>query len=121
MKFKHLLPGQKLLLEELGVLNGCGPGDWRIHFDWFFRASCFEHDWNYAVGGTEADRRWADWGFYQAMKKDTIRLAWYKKPYARLKAWLCYTAVRLGGKRCFHYGEPRSYESILSASTDKRS
>ena len=61
------------------------------------------HDYNYAVGGTEADRRWADWGFYQAMVKDTKRLPWWRQPGARFNAWIFYRLVRWFGKKNFSF------------------
>lgn len=91
-------------LQDAGILNGCGPESWKGRGpNWLFRACCYQHDYNYAVGGKEADRRWSDWGFYSAMRKDIRRLPWYRRPLARIKAWLFYTAVRLFGKKHFNY------------------
>ncbi len=95
-------------------MNGCGPQNWRgPRPDWFFKASCDEHDWNYAVGGTEADRRWADWGFYAAMIKDTRRLSFFARIAARWQAWIFYKLVRWRGAEHFHYDEKRTYEEII--------
>jgi len=116
MKYADLNQEQRIMLQEANILNGCGPSNWRgPRPDWFFRARCMEHDWNYAVGGSEADRRWADWGFYQAMIKDTRRLGFFSRIYARFKAWVFYRVVRWKGGEHFHYGEPRTYEQITGA------
>lgn len=121
MIFKMLSISQKNTLREAGVLNGCGPRDWRWpKINWFFEASCFEHDYNYAVGGTEADRKRADWGFFEAMKRDITLISWWKRPFARIQAQIFYTLVRFLGKSRFYYGEKRSYDDILAAGNSAR-
>ena len=116
MSYKSLTEQQRSLLYELKITNGCGPEDWRWpKLNWFFKANCLEHDYNYAVGGIEADRRMYDWGFYKAMLDDTRRVAWYARPYARMKAWVFYTIVRLRGKSRFHYGKKRTYQELIDA------
>jgi len=105
-QYRELTLEDREQLVEAGILNGCGPSSWRGRApQWLFRACCMEHDWNYTVGGQEADRRWADWGFYTAMLKDTIRLSIYQQPWARIVAWLFYQAVRWKGKPQFTYRE----------------
>ena len=106
MKYNELTLKDRERLTEAGILNGCGPANWRgAAPQWFFKACCMEHDYNYALGGTEADRRWADWGFYVAMIKDIMRLPWYKRPFARIVAWVFYRAVRWQGAKQFNYRE----------------
>jgi len=113
-RYKDLDAEQRQRLLDAGILNGCGPQDWRkIKFNWLFTANCHEHDYNYAVGGTEADRRWADWGFYQAMVRDTRRLVWWKRWYARAEAWIRYQAVRWFGSRYWSYDGPE--EKLLES------
>ena len=105
-KYSELSPAGRQKLMDANVLNGCGPSNWRgPRPNWFFKASCLEHDYNYAVGNTEADRRWADWGFYTAMIKDTYRLPWWQRPFARFQAWMFYTSVRFFGKSAYNYGD----------------
>jgi hypothetical protein len=101
-------------LKDVGILDGCGPTSWRGNGpNWLFRACCFEHDYNYAKGGTEADRRWADWGFYQAMVKDTHRLSWWIQPFARIQAWIFYKSVRIFGKKHFSPVIPTDLNSLI--------
>lgn len=103
-KYRELTLADKATLRNVNILNGCGPQSWRGNGpNWLFKANCFEHDYNYAAGGTEADRRWADWGFYQAMLKDTRRLPWWQQYFARWQAWIFYTMVRLFGRSSFNY------------------
>jgi len=98
-------------------LNGCGPKSWKGKGpNWLFKACCLEHDYNYAAGGTEADRRWADWGFYQAMVKDTHRLGWWLQPFARLEAWFFYKMVRLFGKKHFSTVQPKDIDMMINGS-----
>ena len=107
MKYKFLTSEQRATLEERGILNGCGPQSWHGWGpNWLFKADCYEHDYNYAVGGSEADRRMADWGFYIAMIQDTKRLVWFRQPFARLNAWIFYQAVRMFGKKHYNYQGP---------------
>jgi len=115
-KYRELSDAGRQKLIDAGVLNGCGPENWRGKGpNWLFRADCLEHDYNYAAGGTEADRRWADWGFYQAMLKDICRLPWWVKPYARIQAWIFYTTVRFFGKSSFNYGKkPENIDEMIN-------
>ena len=116
MKFKSLTPTQHTLLHNAGRLNGCGPEDWRgTRPKFFFTADCNEHDWNYIVGGTEADRFKADAGFYKAMLSDVRMLAWWRRPWARLLAALFYHGVRRLGASSFRYGEKyTTFEEVLN-------
>ena len=103
-KWENLTPEHLQALRDRGILNGCGPENWRgPRPNFFFKASCDQHDYNYYVGGTEEDRRWADWGFYQAMLKDLRRLGFWQRLYGRLKAYLFYRLVRKYGKAHFNY------------------
>lgn len=104
-KYEELSQAGKKKLADANILNGCGPQSWKGRGpNWLFKADCYLHDYNYAAGGCEADRRWADWGFYQAMLKDVRRLPWWRRPLARINAWVFYTLVRWFGKSNFHYG-----------------
>lgn len=92
--------------ERAVLTNGCGgKGGWINPPDFMYTASCDHHDFNYWLGYTEADRKAADRKFYAAMIKDCRRAPWYKRPFYRAVAWLYYRAVRLCGKRFFHYRE----------------
>lgn len=90
--------------ERATLTNGCGgKGGWLNPPDFMYTASCNHHDFNYWLGGTEADRLEADRKFYEAMKRDVARLPWYRRPFYYGIAWMYYRAVRLCGKRFFHY------------------
>lgn len=117
-KYRELTAAEKQLLMDVNILNGCGPAAWKgAGPNWLFKADCFEHDYNYAAGGTEADRRWADWGFYQAMIRDTKRLPWWRQFGARFKAWIFYQLVRWFGKKHFNYTkQPKNISEMASAS-----
>ena len=101
-------------LKDANILNGCGPQSWKGKGpNWLFRACCYQHDYNYAKGGTEADRRWADWGFYSAMRKDIKRLPWWRQPFAKINAWIFYQGVRLFGKRHFATSTPTDLNNLI--------
>ena len=69
------------------------------------------------MGGSENDRRWYDHGFYRAMLKDTYRLVWWKRPFARFLAWRMYQLVRWLGKKHFqHRDKPlTTYAQIIES------
>lgn len=95
------------------ICNGCGG--WFDPPDYNFTASCNHHDFNYWLGGTEADRKKADDEFLVAMLADArsfndgpaflrpVRRWW--RQGAAYRYWL---AVRVAGKKFFHYtaGKP---------------
>jgi len=107
--------------EQAEFGNGCGPKwmpDWLKHFisvylfGWLYEASCRRHDFGYARGGSEANRKKADLGYYRAMQRDAGRLAnesSCKEMAALMVAWLYYRLVRLFGWTRFSYGPYRSF------------
>lgn len=108
MRWRNLTPR-----ERAEIANGCGAkGSWVPIPDFMHTASCNHHDLNYWIGGTEADRRKADWQFYQALLEDVQRLAWWRRPAAAVRAWVYYQAVRIWGRGSFHYGEPRGWPEL---------
>lgn len=103
LSFKDLTPDEAAL-----ICNGCGgKGSWIDPPDWLFKASCDHHDFEYWRGGTEEDRRAADWGFYRAMLDDVAQAPWWRRPFARMRAWTYYKAVRSFARSYFHFGDPR--------------
>jgi hypothetical protein len=106
--FQNLSHYQVQALRDAGVINGCGPGCWRRVIPQVFKMYCDEHDYNYAVGGTEERREFADRVFYIQCK--SMARNWYE----RLLAWYSYRAVRLLGKSRFKYGQPRTYNQVLT-------
>jgi len=104
VQYKQLTILEKQQLRDLGILNGCGPASWKGKApDFFFEACCFEHDYNYEIGGTEADRRKYDYGFYQAMRRDVSRLAWYNRIWGNCVAWVFYRFVKWKGGSFYTY------------------
>jgi len=96
--------------EKRFVCNGCGGKSSIVPVpNFFFEASCNKHDLSYWIGCTEEDRKKADLGFYRAMKRDCKRVRWYLRvlliPHAW--AWTYYKAVRLNGKKFFHFAETK--------------
>jgi len=91
--------------EIKNICNGCGSKGGIIKPpELMFHASCNKHDYSYHLGGTEADRKRADKGFYKAMKKDAWRAdTWWKCILCRRAAHIYYRAVRRFGKSSFNY------------------
>lgn len=84
--------------------------------NWLFKASCDHHDFNYWLGHTEEDRRRADWQFYRAMIEDANRASWWRRPFARARAWVYYRAVRWWAAGFFYYGpHERTREDLEAA------
>ena len=108
-KYELLTPKQKAV-----ILNGCGKkGAWFKPPDWFMLAECNHHDYGYYKGCTEADRKRCDDTFYNEMKRDVSRAAWYLKPARYAAAYIYYKAVRLFGKSAFYYADkPRTLEDL---------
>ena len=103
--------------ERALVANGCGGKGSLIPVpDWLFGASCDQHDFYYWRGGTEDDRRKADWQFYLAMREDA-RLTpwWYPSRLAIMRAWIYYKAVRLFAAGYFHFGQQRGRAELDAA------
>lgn len=83
--------------------NGCGPRSvsgiiTKMVPDRPFGCCCRQHDWAYHFGGTEDDRRAADWEFLECMWR---KAAWYQKP----RALMYWRAVRRFGIYSFNYRE----------------
>lgn len=92
------------------ICNGCGPkGGWVPVPDFCFHASCDHHDFNYWLGGSEADREKADHQFLQAMLIDA------SGDPARISiAFTYWMAVRLFGAAFFHYADHERDETDLA-------
>ncbi|AUZ85778.1 hypothetical protein [Methylophaga nitratireducenticrescens] len=106
--------------------NGCGPRwlpKWFnriLHhylFGWLFEASCRRHDFAYARGGTEVNRKLSNKRYFEAMIRDAKRLADDKKYGRHLAATLMaltyYGFVTLFGRFSFNYGYYLTLNAIL--------
>jgi hypothetical protein len=91
--------------EKAAICNGCGgKGGWFNPPDYRFTASCDHHDFQYWLGWREEDRAKADAQFRAAMLRDARRAPWWGRWWSQGAAWRYYWAVRICGKKHFHYG-----------------
>jgi hypothetical protein len=106
------------------ILNGCGPKLRWLNYlipDQFFgltlEEDCDHRDFNYTIGGKEADRLKADYQFYVAMDRRALaRATSWRRPLLllyRCVALAAFCAVRLMGGRFFHYGDKRDERAIM--------
>lgn len=95
-------------LRSLGELNGCGSkASWVPVPDLVFADSCDHHDFNYWLGGGEADRLKADWQFLQVMLRLARKGRWWNRWWLSLIARFYYRAVRRFARPHFHHGKQR--------------
>ena len=111
-------------LERRVICNGCGRKSGFIPVPEFkFTASCNQHDFNYWLGGSEADRLKADYQFYVAMKHDATydeegnKRNFLVRRYYLTWAYIYYKAVRTcgGNKKLggFNYRDvPRTWKDL---------
>jgi len=123
-RWRHVGPELRCRMKAAGLLNGCGPkGGMAGKFvpnrvlGLSVEESCDWHDFNYTVGGKEADRVKADWQFYESIRERAIKITspWYRRwsrPFYCFVAWTYYRSVRLAGEPHFHYGIPRGREDM---------
>lgn len=116
VRWRNLDTVTRQRMRRAGILNGCGAkGHWLDPPDWLFKASCDHHDFNYWLGCSDADRRRADWQFYQAMVEDANNTSWWRRPFARLRAWIYYKAVVKWGEEFFYFASGyRTWEDLLA-------
>lgn len=94
-------------LERSVITNGCGgKGGLLDPPEYLFTASCGQHDANYWLGGSDAQRLEADRQFLDAMLKDADLAPWYSRWWLKGAAWRYYWAVRLMGAKFFNYNVP---------------
>ena len=99
LRYSDLTPEEKAFLG-----NGCGGKGHPIDPpEFFFHASCNQHDFYYWRGGTAKDRKNADSEFYKFMRKDAREQKWYKVPFAYTMATIYFMFVRMKGKKYFNY------------------
>ena len=103
-------------------ISECGPARSFIKTRCnLFKASCRIHDWNYTAGGSEKDRKRADFGFFKRCAQNATNLnnPW-RIWYYMLIATLWYLAIRLFGWHYFNYGPYRNVQEILEINHEKR-
>ena len=78
-----------------------------------FRRSCDIHDCYYYIGNTKADKKNCDDFFYNEMRAEIKKKAWFRKPLLHLAAFIYYRLVVKYGNSSFHFAEtPRTYENL---------
>jgi hypothetical protein len=80
----------------------------------FLHEICDEHDFDYWRGGSILDRWKADWKLYS---KGSKKAGWNPAKMAAVVTY--WTAVRVGGAFCFHYGKQRDEADIAEAMAKK--
>jgi len=105
------------------VLNGIGPQDipwlfWliqKLQPKWLTNASGYQHDAYYIFGGNEIDRYKADLEFYLIMLQDARQCSPNYLFYflRRMRAYVYYRAVRIGGYKRFYYGPYRTKKDVM--------
>lgn len=109
--YKILNPEQKK-----DICNGCGGkgGIVKPPKKAFYKTSCNKHDYGYACGGDEKERKRHDKGLKKAMKEDCSTLPWYQKPRYKPWCYLYYRGVRAIGWKFFYWGKTRWPEPTLA-------
>lgn len=106
-----ILRYRDLSIEEKKLItNGCGgKGGFVKPPQFFFKASCNQHDFYYWRGGDWLDRFHADWEFYKAMILDIREnVKNYKlktRFYYFIIATIYFLAVRIFGSNFFSYSK----------------
>ena len=97
--------------EELaGIVNGCGPGGWRIDLvpdllaGLCITPECNLHDWMYSQGGDDAARKLADVTLYLNIAAKVLLEGGPLVPLRMAEAIVFYKAVRAGGGEYFGVG-----------------
>jgi len=123
-RWANVSPELRGRLVASGQLNGCGPKNrWMNYlipdavFGLHLEESCYQHDLNYMVGHTEADRVKADWQFLESIqgraRAKTAGVWILLRPVYLLVAWVYYRAVRWFGRPSFHYADrERTLEEV---------
>lgn len=91
--------------------NGCGPGNWKLDFvpdhlgEVDFEDACNQHDVLYYLGGTEADRKFADVLLYANIASAILMAGGPMVPLRMAAAIMYYKAVRSCGAEFFGKGQ----------------
>lgn len=96
------------------TVNDCGGNHFDVP-DFSFDSACWQHDVNYWVGVTTADRKAADIQFYNDMQEIVDDMPWYRRIYMRFIALIYYYGVRVGGGIGFNKKRKRYYEDLVYA------
>jgi len=106
IRYRHLTPDERSV-----VCNGCGPkGGFFPVPEFVFTSACDQHDFNYFLGSTRAQRKKADLQFLAEMIAEAAGV----KKYIWL-ARIYYRAVRWFGVFCFHWSRRQRTKRDLKA------
>ncbi|MHC4335926.1 MAG: hypothetical protein ACYSUV_19575 [Planctomycetota bacterium] len=118
LRWRNLSSEHQQWMKLCGIVNGCGARDgWRAWIrppSGLFRASCEHHDFNYWLGGREADRLKADAQFLECMLEEIARWPFCLRWAGRVKAWTFYGAVRAFGRPSFSYGHEKTWGDFVN-------
>jgi len=126
IRWGDLTEEEKLLCAKAGIVNGCGPKyRWvnylvpDVLFGLHITDDCNHHDFNYWLGGSQADRLKADYQLYErifARAKAATESWWWRwlRPAYYAAAWTYYRAVRYFGAYddLWHTGPERTREDL---------
>ncbi len=125
LRYLDISQKQKDGLLKKGILNGCGPRDplEQLVPELAFKPACFEHDFDYWVGGSHQDRKEADFRLLKNMVKKVNLSKKYDKARKRLFRVIAYglyypfvfigTAITGMRKTGYHYtATPRTMEEV---------
>lgn len=102
--YNELLPQERMFIELLGVVNGCGgKGSFIPVPNLHFVVCCNGHDWGYARGGTEVDRKKVDHKFLQAMLRVASAFSGMRRLVNTILAYDFFIAVRIFGRKFFNF------------------
>lgn len=104
--------------DELRLISdeaGCGAIGANVP-DWVFLDACLQHDFDYWVGGTAAERRTADRRFHSNMLAAANKAShWYLRWWYQGLARLYYFGVRTFARKYWHLGRPRGRVDLDAA------
>jgi len=112
-----MLSYYKLTKEQKAILcNGWGPkGGGAVVPELFLHEPCDRHDFDYWVGGSILDRLKADW---RLLRSGMRKAKW--NPAMNAAAMVYFTAVRLCGVICFHYGKKRDEADLAELMKEEK-
>lgn len=95
-------------MQRARICNGCGRKGGPVKPpDFAFGEACDRHDFAYWRGGNRKDRLEADRAFLRDMRRRALT------PAGIVLAIVYYQAVRLFGRKCFHWGVQRNMWDVV--------
>ncbi len=130
-KWRYVPESHREILRKRGMINGCGPKmgvvNWLVPdvlFGLHITEDCEHHDWNYTLGGDEAERAKADFDLYEriVMRAYAKTQSWWwrwMRPIYWTAARTYYAAIRYWGQdpELWNYKGPLTraeYEELVA-------